>query len=68
MGSDRAVYPGITLREVIMGNFTILLIKGPKTMFVIVVTRIIIVATLIYIVFTKIGSVGRRFCSPEVLR
>ena len=34
-----------------------LLIKGAKTMFIIVFTRILIVATMIYIVFTKIGNV-----------
>ena len=34
-----------------------LLIKGVKTMFIIVFTMILIVATMIYIVFTKIGDV-----------
>ena len=34
-----------------------LLIKGAKTMFIIVFTMILIVATIIYIVFTKIGVV-----------
>ena len=34
-----------------------LLIKGAKTMFNIVFTMILIVATIIYIVFTKIGNV-----------
>ena len=40
-----------------IGGFTILLIKGGKIMFIIVFTRILIGATIIYIVFTKIGSV-----------
>ena len=34
-----------------------LLIKGAKTMFIIVFTMILIVATIIYIVFAKIGNV-----------
>ena len=34
-----------------------LLIKGAKTMFIIVFTRILIVATIIYIIYTKIGSI-----------
>ena len=36
-----------------------LLIKGAKTMYIIVFTRINIVATMIYIVFAKIGNVLR---------
>ena len=36
---------------------TILLIVGVKTMFIIVFTRINIVATMIYIIFTKIGGI-----------
>ena len=36
---------------------TMLLIKALKTMYIIVFTRVLIVATIIYIVFTKIGSV-----------
>ena len=38
-------------------NPTILLIQPPKTMFIIVFTRIIISATIIYIIFMKIGGV-----------
>ena len=38
-----------------------LLNKGSKTMFIIVLTRIFIVATIIYIVFTKIGVKGERW-------
>ena len=34
-----------------------LLVKGAKTMFIIVFTRILIVATMILIVFAKIGNV-----------
>ena len=37
-----------------------ILTKGAKTMFNIVLTMIIIVAAMIYIVFTKIGSILKR--------
>ena len=57
LGNDIAVYPIISLHEIINWNPTMLLIKGAKTMFIIVFTMILIVATMIYIVFTKIGNV-----------
>ena len=37
-----------------------LLIKGAKTMYIIVFIMILIVATIIYIVLTKIGSILKR--------
>ena len=71
LGNDIAVYPIISLHEIINWSPTMLLIKGAKTMFIIVftmilivatmilivATMILIVATMIYIVFTKIGNV-----------
>ena len=58
LGNDIAVYPIISLHEIINWNPTMLLIKGAKTMFIIVFTMILIVATMIYnIVFAKIGNV-----------
>ena len=56
-GNDIAVYPGISLHEIINWNPTILHIKGANTMFIIVFIMILIVATKINIVFTKIGCV-----------
>ena len=55
LGNGIAVYLSISLHEIIIWSPTILLIKGAKTMFIIVFTMILIVATMIYIVFTKIG-------------
>ena len=57
LGNDIAVYPIISLHEIIIWNPTMLLIKGAKTMFIIVFTMILIVATMIYIVLAKIGNV-----------
>ena len=57
LGNDIAVYPIISLHEIIIWNPTMLLIKEAKTMFIIVFTMILIVATMIYIVLAKIGNV-----------
>ena len=59
-GYDITVYPWISLLEFTIWCFTMLLIKGAKTMFIIVFTMLLIVATIIYIVFTKIGSILER--------
>ena len=37
-----------------------LLVKGIKIMFIVVFTMILIVATILYIVFTKIGGILKR--------
>ena len=57
LGNDIAIYPGISLHEIIIWSPTILLIEGANTMFIIVFTRILIVATKIYIIFTRIGGI-----------
>ena len=55
-----AVYSSISLPEVIIWNSTILVIYLGKTMFIIDFTMILIVATIINIVFIKIGSILKR--------
>ena len=58
---NRRVYPQkcmylniVYYCQILKKNSTMLLNKGSKTMFIIVLTRIFIVATIIYIVFIKI--------------
>ena len=65
MGNDIAVYPDISLPEILIYSSTMLLIKGAKTMFIIVFTMILIVATILYIVFTKIVAI---FCVWEIVQ
>ena len=55
-----AVYTSISLPEVIIWNSTILVIYCGKTMFIIDFTMILIVATIINIVFMKIGGILKR--------
>ena len=55
------VYPGISLPEIIIWNSTKLLIKVVKTISIIGAIMFNIVATIIYIVFTKKGLRLRRF-------
>ena len=65
MGNDIAVYPDISLPEILIYSSTMLLIKGAKTMFIIVFTMILIVATILDIVFTKIVAI---FCVWEIVQ
>ena len=55
-----AVYTSISLPEVIIWNSTILVIYCGKTMFIIDFTMKLIVATIINIVFKKIGGILKR--------
>ena len=54
-GNDMAVCPDLSLRKIIIWKSTLLLVKGVKIISIIGAIMFNIVATIIYIVFTKIG-------------